>query len=40
MEEMIAKKFLMLKFEWNERQKRLWAASNAHLSRGIVLQKS
>jgi len=29
MEEIIAKKFQTLKPEWNERQRRLWAASEA-----------
>ena len=29
MEEIISKKFQMLESEWNERQKRLWAAGEA-----------
>jgi hypothetical protein len=29
MEEIIARKFQRLKQEWNERQRRLWAASEA-----------
>ncbi len=29
MEEIITRKFQVLKQEWNERQKRLWAASEA-----------